>query len=93
MDDGVKEVPRAEFGSLVTLLIDGRGAKRVLLTDARCIDALKLRTGHPDAVVATRDPLGVAILMRSVGDRFEYLEGDCPITGEVLAVDRRGPVL
>jgi hypothetical protein len=92
MDGGVNGVPKATIGSLVTLLLDGPGAKRVLLTDARCIDAMKGRTEHPEAVVATREPLGIAILMRSPGEQFEYLDGGCMKTGEILAVDGRGPV-
>jgi hypothetical protein len=88
-----KEPPKARIGSLVTLLVDGPGAKRVLLADAKCIDALRQRTEHPEAVVATREPLGAAILMRSAGERFEYLDGDCVKTGEILTVDGRGPVL
>lgn len=86
------ESTKAAIGSLVTLLIDEPGAQRVLLTDARCIDALKRRTEHPEAVIATRDPLGAAILLRSVGDRCEYRDGNCVKVAQILAIDP-GPVL
>lgn len=86
------EPAKAKIGSLVTLLLDGPGAKRVLLTDAKCIGALGRMTGHPEAIVATRDPLGMAILMRSAGDRFEYQDENRLINGEILRVDGRGPV-
>lgn len=90
MGGATNEPPRATIGSLVTLLVEETRA--VLLTDARCVDALMLRIGRPGSVVAARDPIGRAILNRSAGERVEYLEGDRVIEAEILAVDLEGPV-
>jgi transcription elongation GreA/GreB family factor len=90
--DGSVKPPRAGIGHLVTLLIEGGGGKRVLLADARCVDALGRITGRPDAIVATRSPLGAAILNRSCEDRCEYREGNCVKVVRIVGIDP-GPVL
>jgi transcription elongation GreA/GreB family factor len=91
MSGGTKP-PRAGIGHLVTLLIEGGGGKRVLLADAKCVDVLSRVTGHPEAIVATRSPLGAAILNRSCEDRCEYQEGNCVKVVQIVGIDP-GPVL